>query len=486
MAFSYNKYTIENFSQALDHFDLTNSKTFIQRFHHFTDFVKENESYLSTIVYLGYSNNITNEIENIENTTVYELANKTNSSLIIPELRYFANSVPEFENGTVDYTYLTVEQIMEDLAIYLDNFSHQDRICISNGTLTNCTYNITIIAGGLQGTIAAWFKVKYSRFSTFGWISSPILNLENFTDIDEYLTTNINKNTANCYANITKFINDSNLIELTGVTESHNISSAFYLISEFLTDIINFNNSTELNKLCENVDGKFQTTYNKWKKRTKIDPNVFDPLNLESKTNDAKTILYLQCTQLSSFKTAPKFSNQTLTEGYYKSVCKNVFNITYKQIYHADIVKFYGSKYIQTTNTIYTTCGSYPQDRLTTTDYDKVIQRLYFGMDNEPQFCDLKGINENNAESFNKSREIVKIMTKWMTKYCSHNCLGKCMLEQCICPKDWYGDNCEYHMPRELLAFNAFMTFLITVPTIIVGAAGIAAWIIFTKAKLVP
>lgn len=167
----------------IDHFDLSNLKSFQLRYlvydHHH---IKGGP----ILLFIGNEGNINMFVENTG--FMFETAPVLNALIVFAEHRYYGQSLP-FGNSSFSspdhLKFLTTSQVLRDFVVLVEELKKN----YMKGMISRDTYPIVAIGGSYGGILAAWLRMKYPH-TVIGAIASsaPILFFEDLTPCDQFYT----------------------------------------------------------------------------------------------------------------------------------------------------------------------------------------------------------------------------------------------------------------------------------------------------------
>lgn len=114
---------------------------------------------------------------------VFEMAKEYNGALFYTEHRYYGKSLPTQDTSTKNLEYLTVEQALEDLRLFIEFLKSSEEYKNSG---------VILVGGSYAGTLAAWARRQYPHLVNGAWASSaPLLVKFDFYEYNEVMTESI-------------------------------------------------------------------------------------------------------------------------------------------------------------------------------------------------------------------------------------------------------------------------------------------------------
>lgn len=99
---------------------------------------------------------------------IYDLAKEFNGLLLYIEHRFYGKSVPISEFPSENLQYLYVDQVLADLAHFVQTITSDEALNASGGVI--------VVGGSYAGSLATWFRRKYPHLVNGAWASSaPLL-----------------------------------------------------------------------------------------------------------------------------------------------------------------------------------------------------------------------------------------------------------------------------------------------------------------------
>lgn len=177
------------FTQNLDHFDGGNSETWQQRYFVNDEFFDQEKRNVAFLMIGGEG-----ECSDKWMTTGawVDYAKVSNAILFQLEHRFYGKSHPTEDLSVENLRYLTSEQALADLAMFVD--------------AVNVEYNLSpevkwiAFGGSYPGSLAAWSRVKYPHL-IHGAVSSsgPLLAIPNFQDYFKVVSDDLRSISEECY-----------------------------------------------------------------------------------------------------------------------------------------------------------------------------------------------------------------------------------------------------------------------------------------------
>ncbi|KAE9550921.1 hypothetical protein FO519_005857 [Halicephalobus sp. NKZ332] len=178
-------------TQQLDHFDNANTKTWRQRWWRRSDFYKPGGPIFLMIS--GESTAGSKWVEN-DNVTYLTIAKALNADVYMVEHRYYGYSRPTGDQSTGNLKYLSSEQALADLAVFIDSInkaqSYQNPKWVTFG-------------GSYSGALSAWFRQKYPDY-TVGAVGSsgPVYAKVDFFEYLQVVEKSLRTYSDDCANNV--------------------------------------------------------------------------------------------------------------------------------------------------------------------------------------------------------------------------------------------------------------------------------------------
>ena len=208
------------YDQKLDHFDITGSPLWRQRYwYNFAHYEEGGPA----LIMIGGEGEASPGWLNYGIWTKY--AEENNAALFLLEHRFYGQSHPTEDMATENMRYLSSRQALEDLATFMTSMS--------------MTHNITgpwvSFGGSYPGSLSAWLKLKYPHLLAGAVSSSGPLNAK--LDFHEYL-------------GVVK-----SALETTGAGCNEAITEALKTIEMLLADEFSWDLLSEMFKTCKPLTG---------------------------------------------------------------------------------------------------------------------------------------------------------------------------------------------------------------------------------------
>ena len=150
------------------------------------------------IVYIGGESEL--DDSHITGGPVFELANATQSAIVALEHRFFGKSQPFNSTNSKYLKYLTVEQALEDLALFITD---QRYLYCGEGNICD----VLVVGGSYPGSLSSWFRLKYPHLANYSWSSSAPINVKlEFADYEILAIESFKKVSEVCYNNTKSII----------------------------------------------------------------------------------------------------------------------------------------------------------------------------------------------------------------------------------------------------------------------------------------
>lgn len=160
-----------SFTQALDHFDATNTQTFQQRYVIDSTYAKGASS--PVVYYIcGEGDCINDELGPPGSEWAWGLAQALGAHIVALEHRYYGQSQPFAQQTAANFTWLTVEQAIEDLATF-------QKWAVSTQGLSG---KWVAIGGSYPADLAAIYRLKHPELVSGAIASSACAQFSNGTD----------------------------------------------------------------------------------------------------------------------------------------------------------------------------------------------------------------------------------------------------------------------------------------------------------------
>ncbi|EGC31013.1 hypothetical protein DICPUDRAFT_83068 [Dictyostelium purpureum] len=367
-------YTPFWFSQTLDHFDDENTESFSQRYFindQFYDYTNGGP----IILYINGEGPVSSApCQTGDGVVLYGQA--LNAMIVTLEHRYYGESTPFQDLTTENLKYLSSEQALNDLAIFVVWFQSQ----LSNAG------KIVTIGGSYSGALSAWFRIKYPHITSGSIASSGVVNaILQFTTFDEYVAYAAGEDCSNALRLVTKAVEEQILAGGSAEQKVKQIFQAesltdngdfFYWLADSMAEGIQYGFHSQLcSPLIEamNNNGDMISTYSNytinvwgqslgtpeeystvWQQNTTADPAKAD-----------RQWWFQTCAALGYFQDAPlsgSIRSSMVNMTYFKTHCQQVFGIPLWPN-TAAVNIHYGGNNTAGTNILYTNGSQDPWSR---------------------------------------------------------------------------------------------------------------------------
>jgi hypothetical protein len=486
------------FTQRLDHFNPTDSRTFSQRY--ILDRRYSTSPLSNIVIYINCNSAITGS--DLTGGPLYSIANRTSALLVFLELRFYGDSFPlppETENLV---RYHTIAQTLADLEAFISDLRGSQ--CSSK---QRC--RVLLIGGFFAGNLVAYARMKFPHLVDYAWSSSSLFSF----DRDHFLynaladTALITDHSIECEVwasavteKIAAGLNKSGL--QTSVTQKLNFTepvcpqSVMYIVINSISDVIQFytrSGGRDLNELCSAISSWSNGSFYPWFLQHVPRPNRLDPFQWEnwsdSESADSRSWLWQSCSEVGWFRTQAfgTYSYRNLSIDYFKTICRGVFHREMvSEASQAILQRRYGNYPLNVSNLIFS-CGlSDPWTdfwELPRLENDR-SERVTFFIKTGSHCSDLcVTLPTDSSELVEARATIVDLAVDWLSNECLDKCRnGKCVLGRCICDDNYEGDMCPDRTVTQAI-WKSLSSVLLVLPTAIVIAIGIGGWMAFSQEK---
>ncbi|CAB3402787.1 unnamed protein product [Caenorhabditis bovis] len=187
----------DEFTQILDHFDTSNTKTFKQRYWHNNRWYKEGGPVFLMLGGEGPESSFWVSSSDLEITN---LAAQQGAWVFDIEHRYYGETRPTATMSTKDLRYLSSAQAIEDVATFIKAMNEKFPELAKAKWVT--------FGGSYSGALAAWAREKHPEliYAAVG-SSGPVQAEVDFFEYLEVVKNSISRNSTECAASVTKGFN---------------------------------------------------------------------------------------------------------------------------------------------------------------------------------------------------------------------------------------------------------------------------------------
>ncbi|KRX07316.1 hypothetical protein PPERSA_06931 [Pseudocohnilembus persalinus] len=270
------------------------------------------------------------------------LAEKYNGIVITLEHRFYGASQPFGQNdesySTENLKYLTHEQGLEDLAIFLQWIKDNKYYGVQENT------PVITVGGSYPGAMSAWFRYKYRHLTIGGYASSAVVHaIEDFQDYDMQVGISAGYSGQYCTEDI-KQINDYVTRQLRNEETAQALKTKFRAQNlgddeflEFFADIYSgLVQYGSAQKMCSNLQDKSIAQQLNYLATQSSDPDSYTVSYMQdTKYNinrNARQWTYQTCTAFGWFQTANKanpFRSTKVDLDYFEQKCLDIFGDDY-------------------------------------------------------------------------------------------------------------------------------------------------------------
>jgi hypothetical protein len=143
--------------QKVDHFDVTDNRTFLMRYYENREFLKPGGPIFIFVM---------QKLEGHLESYTYDMMKNLSGILFHTEHRYYGKSLPTEEFIVDGKIYLSVDQTLADLKHFIDHIK---------ATIPEIKNSSVILVGGsVGGNLVTWFMQKYPGVAVGAWASSSL------------------------------------------------------------------------------------------------------------------------------------------------------------------------------------------------------------------------------------------------------------------------------------------------------------------------
>lgn len=364
-----------SFTQKLDHFNMSNEETFNQRYYINDTFFTNRKT---MFLYIGGEGELFSD--SAELTSIIDVVKKSGSLLVSLEHRYFGHS---YKNSTEPnyYKYLTVNQALEDLAVFTTSMKKKYGIT-----------RVISVGGSYPGTLSAYFRLKYPHICDFAWASSaPLLYTFNFTQYDDFVGDYLRdkgcyQNTINSIKSFTANTSDDYLTAAYLVSSLIQYDTVYNLIDKFCTNATNYTLYDIYEKLYGSNTSNNDTSY------------------------DEYTWGWMVCNEFGWFQIRGSrgILPQEINYSYFRQSCKDTYSIDIGDD-NSEFVEYknheFGGLYPNVTNILFTIGVDDPWSSISTLNEEDRDRDLYVFKIQNSSHCSCMSLESgNHSDSLNNER----------------------------------------------------------------------------------
>ncbi|XP_015125194.1 thymus-specific serine protease [Diachasma alloeum] len=362
--------------QPLDHFDVTNNRTWRMRYY-------ENDQFFNKtgpiFVMLGGEWTITPGY--LQTGILFENAEVHGAMMYYTEHRYYGKSRPVVDTSAENLQFLSVDQALADVVFFID--TTKQKLNISESP-------VIVFGGSYAGNMAAWARIKYPHLISGAVASSaPVRAKADFYEYYEVVRNSLNIYNEKCAtdtkaafsvieklltgktADPKKFKDDFNLCDVPDISKSTELAWVTRSLAEMFASTVQYNSvewdgKTSIVKLCDlmmapsgNASSPYDRLANMFKSRNNrkcVNLKYSDFINSyrntswesEAASSNMRQWTYQTCTEYGYYQTSnsPKSIFGTLFPiDSDIQMCKDL----YGEYYNEGIVK----KSVRRTNIMY-------------------------------------------------------------------------------------------------------------------------------------
>jgi serine protease 16 len=457
-------------SQPLDHFNPRLNPGFLSQTYWYNRTFVASEKPDSVIVYIGGDSEV-------DPDAVFSLAQRTHSTVLSLEHRFFGSSGQNLSDSTLPY--LTIAQALEDIA----SFVYTQAIRQECRRFANCS--VVVVGGSYLGALAAWARMKYPTFTAVGWASSaPVRIIDNFSEYDAHVAAQIGRLHPRCNDTLKAVLDDiesvvlngteserEEFLETYGFNNQQNSTSILYVVADVLTAPIQYGRYMEHLDLICNAVAKNQTwramnvTWNQLLKTLNVTTAELDPTSPAD--NDDRAWSWLRCTQLGWFQTSSGFRSSQINLTYFDRVCWRLFNRSHSNTTLMN--SLFGGNNPMARNVFFANGAIDPWSTLSAAGDNSLIERRSTVIGSGTHCSDLQ----------DEQPDVTAQIEDWLNwSFEQTGCCDKGgfrVLSQCKCPENHAGTRCTTATYSNL-HLTYVTTALVLVTTILLLIVGGALW----------
>lgn len=413
--------------QTLDHFDLTDNRTFSQRYWLVEDFWAPAGNGPIILYLCGEYT-----CPGVMPTRLFplELAYQQGALVLVVEERGFGQSVP-IDLQTENLRYINSRQAMEDLAQVLVWLQQQLN---DQYSLPASFYRPTMVIGGSwPGAMSAFFRTKYPHLVIGSLASSAVVNaFVEFPQFDQQVAASAGPDCAAALRNVTSSV-VSQLPGIKAAFQAQQLSDSDFLF--FLADSgaegIQYGYRAQL---CEPMTSDFLAgrdpvpayinyTLTVWGQGMGNDASEYDSniLSNPAQGGDGRAWWWMVCTELGWFQVAPaqgSIRSPLLTVQWHQAFCNKLFGLPMDALPDTEATnRYYGGQGIAGSNIYFSNGVEDPwkwasiQTGLSPSEQANVINCTYCA-----HCVDLYTPSPSDAPALVQERETVKaLVAQWFT-----------------------------------------------------------------------
>jgi len=336
----YNQTEFAFVEQRVDHFDVTNRRTFSQRYFVIDDFWASPKGPVLFILCGEYT------CPGIIPSRLFplQLAYENQALVVIAEHRYYGGSYPT-GSSSEDLSLLNARQALNDFAFFQEWFQR---------TQISEKYNITTrnkwiaVGGSYAGALSAWYRIKYPHLVVGSLSSSGVVNaILNFTKFDQQVAASTGVTCTAALQLITKAI-EKRLPDVKSDFKADvemDDGDFMFLMADSAAEGVQYGHRKIL---CDSVVPTYTRylqgqateedlvavfanyTINFFYSVMGNDPSGYDRRNFFH-ASDTRSWWWQTCTELAYWQIFPpdnSIRSKMVSFEWYQSVCVEVFNIT--------------------------------------------------------------------------------------------------------------------------------------------------------------
>lgn len=181
------------------------------------------------------------------------------------EHRYYGESYPvNTWNSTQDYRFLSSEQALEDLAVFISTMKKK-----MPARASGLSRRWVVVGGSYPGALSAWFRYKYPHLADISWASSGVIHaITNFTEYESSIYNSTVKGGIDCthtFQNLTHWLdiqyknpNQTNAEAALAIfgMEGGNLIDLMGELADILAGKIQYGGRVDACKFADKIRGK--------------------------------------------------------------------------------------------------------------------------------------------------------------------------------------------------------------------------------------